>query len=275
MKYDPADNILSGKAKKNKRDSDLKPYFENTNDVLGMYKNPSLKSEEEEGEDIEKSSPKGFSLLKKIYGGGDPCWKGYEQFGMKEERGRKVPNCIPVRKGGCKTSCKTSCKSKVSKQFDNVVNNYQDVINHLEEHQSEGVGDPMDIKQSKVLKKDIKRINALHLQEANKIGARDPLYQVSNPREVQKKAFQIYGKDAIIYKSTNPKKKYQIQDKNTGKFIHFGDAEMEDFEKHQDPQRRERYLKRALNIKGKWESNIYSPNLLSITLLWNGGDVEI
>jgi hypothetical protein len=50
---------------------------------------------------------------------------------------------------------------------------------------------------------------------------------------------------------------------------------MEDFEKHQDPQRRERYLKRALNIKGKWKSNIYSPNLLSITLLWNGGDVEI
>jgi hypothetical protein len=275
MKYDPADNILSGKAKKNKRDSDLKPYFENTNDVLGMYKNPSLKSEEEEGEDSEKSAPKGFSLLKKIYGGGSPCWKGYEQFGMKEKRGRKVPNCIPVRKGGCKTSCKTSCKSKVSKQFDNVVDNYQDVINHLEEHQAEGVGDPMDKKQSKVLKKDIKRINALHLQEADKIGTGDPLYQVSNPREVQKKAFQIYGKDAIIYKSTNPKKKYQIQDKNTGKWVHFGDAEMEDFEKHQDPQRRERYLKRALNIKGKWKSNIYSPNLLSITLLWNGGDVEI
>ena len=25
----------------------------------------------------------------------DPCWKGYEQVGMKEKGGRKVPNCVP------------------------------------------------------------------------------------------------------------------------------------------------------------------------------------
>ena len=25
----------------------------------------------------------------------EACWKGYEQFGMKEKDGRKVPNCIP------------------------------------------------------------------------------------------------------------------------------------------------------------------------------------
>jgi len=25
---------------------------------------------------------------------GDPCWKGYEQYGMKEKNGKKVPNCI-------------------------------------------------------------------------------------------------------------------------------------------------------------------------------------
>ena len=24
----------------------------------------------------------------------DPCWKGYEQAGMKEQDGKKVPNCI-------------------------------------------------------------------------------------------------------------------------------------------------------------------------------------
>lgn len=24
----------------------------------------------------------------------DPCWKGYEQVGMKEKGGRKVPNCV-------------------------------------------------------------------------------------------------------------------------------------------------------------------------------------
>lgn len=29
----------------------------------------------------------------------DPCWKGYEQVGMKKKRGRRVPNCVPKKKG--------------------------------------------------------------------------------------------------------------------------------------------------------------------------------
>ena len=28
----------------------------------------------------------------------DACWEGYEAFGMKEKGGRKVPNCVPVKK---------------------------------------------------------------------------------------------------------------------------------------------------------------------------------
>ena len=27
---------------------------------------------------------------------GDPCWEGYEQYGMKIVDGREVPNCIPI-----------------------------------------------------------------------------------------------------------------------------------------------------------------------------------
>jgi len=27
----------------------------------------------------------------------DPCWKNYEQAGMKTKDGKKVPNCIPVK----------------------------------------------------------------------------------------------------------------------------------------------------------------------------------
>jgi hypothetical protein len=279
MKYTPEDNILSGKAKKNKKDADLKPYFDNTHQVFTpswvKYKNPSLKSEEEEGDEDEKPAPKGKALLKRVYGGGSPCWKGFEQFGMKEKNGKKVPNCVPVgsksikRKGGCGIiPCKTRCKKIVGDRLNQVVDNYQDIVNHLEEHQAEGVGDPKDAKQARVLKKDIKRINSLHLLEADKIGTGDPLYQVSNPRDVQREARDVYGKDAIVYKSSNPKKKYQIQDKKTGKWVHFGDAKMEDFTKHQDPVRRERYLKRALGIKGKWRQNPYSPNTLSILLLW-------
>lgn len=25
----------------------------------------------------------------------DPCWEGYEAFGMKKKNGRTVPNCVP------------------------------------------------------------------------------------------------------------------------------------------------------------------------------------
>lgn len=28
----------------------------------------------------------------------DPCWDGYEQAGMKNKNGKKVPNCIPEKK---------------------------------------------------------------------------------------------------------------------------------------------------------------------------------
>ncbi len=28
----------------------------------------------------------------------DPCWKGYEQVGMKKKDGNKVPNCVPKKK---------------------------------------------------------------------------------------------------------------------------------------------------------------------------------
>jgi hypothetical protein len=27
----------------------------------------------------------------------DPCWKGYQQIGMKDKNGKKVPNCVPVK----------------------------------------------------------------------------------------------------------------------------------------------------------------------------------
>lgn len=28
-----------------------------------------------------------------------PCWKGYEMVGMKKKGSRKVPNCVPRKKG--------------------------------------------------------------------------------------------------------------------------------------------------------------------------------
>lgn len=255
MKFSPFDTILSGKSKKNKKIAEEKPYFENTNDNLGLYKNPSLNPDADSDGETEEDRPKGKALLKKIYGGA--CWKGYEQFGMKEKKGRKVPNCVPVGAGS----------KSIKSELGDVSKNYKQVISHLQEHQAEGVGDPKDKKQSGVLKGDLKRVNALSFTPANKVARKDPLYKVSNPKSVQKRAFEIYGKDAIIYKSTNPKKKYQIQDPN-GKWVRFGDAKMEDYNKHLDPVRRKSYLARALGIRGKWRDNPYSPNYLAILLLW-------
>jgi hypothetical protein len=31
------------------------------------------------------------------------CWSGYEQQGMKDKGGRKVPNCVPIKKSADKT----------------------------------------------------------------------------------------------------------------------------------------------------------------------------
>jgi hypothetical protein len=28
-----------------------------------------------------------------------PCWKGYEQIGMKKKNGKEVPNCVPIKEG--------------------------------------------------------------------------------------------------------------------------------------------------------------------------------
>ena len=27
----------------------------------------------------------------------NPCWKGYEQIGMKTKNGKQVPNCVPIK----------------------------------------------------------------------------------------------------------------------------------------------------------------------------------
>ena len=94
----------------------------------------------------------------------------------------------------------------------------------------------------------------------------DPIWNISNPRVVQRKAKEIYGKDIIIYRSNMKNKKYAIITPE-GHKVNFGSA-MEDFTKHKDEQRRQNYLKRSAGIRGNWKENNYSPNNLSRLLLW-------
>lgn len=89
----------------------------------------------------------------------------------------------------------------------------------------------------------------------------------SNPVQVRKNADKYFSKDTIIYLSNRKDKKYMLQNPD-GKWIHFGAFGMEDFTRHKDEERRKRYLARATKIKGNWKDNPYSPNNISIHLLW-------
>jgi Family of unknown function (DUF5754) len=83
------------------------------------------------------------------------------------------------------------------------------------------------------------------------------------------KCGELIGKindNAFLFVSTNKNKKYMLF--NGKNKIHFGQLGYDDYTKHKDILRRELYLKRSSNIKGNWKSDSYSPNNLSIHLLW-------
>ena len=97
----------------------------------------------------------------------------------------------------------------------------------------------------------------------------EQLKKVSNPKEVIKNAQQYFNDpDIKVYLSNRKDKKYAIYDKINKKLVHFGNINYEDYTQHKDEKRRQNYLSRASNIKGDRKDNIYSPNNLSINLLW-------
>ena len=96
----------------------------------------------------------------------------------------------------------------------------------------------------------------------------NPLELFSNYDEAKRKTREYLGQDVKLLISPRKDKKYRVYDPN-GKAVDFGQMGYEDYTKHRDNERRERYLKRAKNIKGNWKNNPYSPNNLSLHILWN------
>ena len=90
--------------------------------------------------------------------------------------------------------------------------------------------------------------------------------KVSDINKVNKLSRMIYKKN--VEPSTRKNKKYMILN-DDNKYIHFGDSRYQDATIHNDPVRISRYLSRATKIKGNWKKDKYSPNQLSINLLWN------
>lgn len=94
----------------------------------------------------------------------------------------------------------------------------------------------------------------------------EDINRYSNPDTVAKRLHK-YLPGTKLYLSTRKGKKYMIQ-KPDGSYSHFGQTGYEDFTKHRDDLRRIHYLQRATKIKGNWKADPYSPNNLSINLLW-------
>ena len=90
----------------------------------------------------------------------------------------------------------------------------------------------------------------------------------SNFTLVQKNAKKYLGKTAKVSVSDRPPKKFKIFDPRNKKWVHFGQLGYEDYTKHRDKKRRQNYLNRSRKIKGNWKQNAYSPNNLSIHVLW-------
>jgi hypothetical protein len=91
----------------------------------------------------------------------------------------------------------------------------------------------------------------------------------SDPIQVKMNANKYLGKNVSLYYSTRKDKKYMVITPDN-KIVHFGAFGMEDYTKHKDEKRRSNYLARATKIKGNWKNDKYSPNNLSLYLLWNG-----
>jgi len=93
------------------------------------------------------------------------------------------------------------------------------------------------------------------------------LLKYSNPNEVQRLADELF--DNIPYDlalSTRKNKKYMIRGEFTNnKWIHFGEMGYEDYTKHKDEERRDKFLSR----NRAWRNMpADSPAFLSYQLLW-------
>lgn len=78
----------------------------------------------------------------------------------------------------------------------------------------------------------------------------------------------MYDKTYYPYPATNKKFKYFILT-STGKKIHFGSSDYQDFTIHKDPERKQRYINRHQKRENWGKSGINTAGFWSRWLLWN------
>jgi len=94
------------------------------------------------------------------------------------------------------------------------------------------------------------------------------LRKYSTPKTAQSRAYKYLGRTAKLYPASRKHKKYKIFDPIHNTWSNFGQLGYEDYTKHKDKSRRKNYLARSTKMKGDWKKNPYSPNNLSIHILW-------
>ena len=62
----------------------------------------------------------------------------------------------------------------------------------------------------------------MELRKAVDVKKSDELYKLSDAIQAQINTYKYLGKDIILYKSTNPNKKYMVYDDYHDKWKHFG-----------------------------------------------------
>jgi hypothetical protein len=103
----------------------------------------------------------------------------------------------------------------------------------------------------------------------------DKIDIINNVSDIKKVLFNLNNYCNInnlikpdIYISHLKNKKFMITNPYTNKIVHFGDIHYADFTKHKNHKKRLSYLSRATKIKGNWKNDPFSPNNLSINILW-------
>ena len=87
----------------------------------------------------------------------------------------------------------------------------------------------------------------------------------SDPKQVFKMAKKYFGKNVDIDYSTKADKKFMILNPENNKWVHFGLMGYEDYTKHKDLQRRNRFR----NRNKKWAyAPKYSPAYMAYYILW-------
>ena len=89
------------------------------------------------------------------------------------------------------------------------------------------------------------------------------LHEVSDPQEVNRKAMQLHLNE--IHPSSRKDKKYMVFSPMKEGMVHFGSMDYNDYTKHHDEKRRERFRMR----NHRWrDAPRYSSSWLSYNLLW-------